>query len=279
MKRYVSLTKPRIALMVALTAGLGWALAGGRATPGFFLMLLGVSLASAASGTLNQYLERVEDGIMRRTQSRMLPRGLVTPGSALALGLVLAAAGPALVWLAAGRLAGLLTAGTIALYVLAYTPLKKVTPQTTWIGAAAGAMPPLIGWAACAGTLSPKAWALFGIQFLWQIPHFLALFWIYREEYAKAGFRVMPVVHPDGGTTAMQIALHSFTLLPMTLLPVLLGMAGLPYAVAALLIGTTFLAFGLRASWTMAVVDARRLFLASLAYLPLIFGMLYFGGV
>jgi len=279
MKHYVALTKPRIALMVALTAGLGWALAGGRATAGFWIMILGVSLASAASGTLNQYVERVEDGIMNRTKKRPLPLGNITPRAALAFGLALAIIGPTIVWAACGRLAAGLTAATIAMYVLAYTPLKKVTPQTTWIGAAAGAMPPLIGWAAYSGSLSPKAWALFGIQFLWQIPHFLALFWIYREEYAAAGFRTMPVVHPDGGTTAAQIALHSFTLLPMTMLPVVLGMAGLPYAFAALTIGIVFLGFGLRASWTMSIVDSRRLFLASLAYLPLIFGMLYFGGV
>jgi protoheme IX farnesyltransferase len=279
MKNWLALTKPRIALMVALTAGLGWALAGGRATPAFFVMLLGVSLASAASGTLNQCLEIEEDGLMNRTKNRPLPRGLISPGAAMAFGLALSVAGPALVWAAAGRLAAGLTLATIALYVLAYTPLKKVTPQTTWIGAAAGAMPPLIGWAACAGSLSPKAWALFGIQFLWQIPHFLALFWIYRDEYARAGFRVMPVVHPDGGTTAIQIALHSFTLLPATLLPVFLGMAGVPYGVAALVVGVVFLGFGLRASWTLEHRDARRLFLASLAYLPLIFGMLFFGGV
>ena len=279
MKDYLALSKPRIALMVALTAGLGWALAGGRATPSFFLALLGVCLASAASGALNQYAERVEDGLMNRTKNRPLPRGRVQPSRALAFGLTLAAAGPALVWLAAGRLPAALTAGTILLYVLGYTPLKKITPQTTWLGAAAGAMPPLIGWAAAAGALPPKAWALFGIQFLWQIPHFLALFWIYREDYARAGFRVMPVVHPDGDTTAAQIALHSFTLLPATLLPVVLGMAGLPYAFAALAVGLVFLGFGLRASWTLAVVDARRLFLASLAHLPIIFGLLYFGGV
>jgi len=278
-RNWLALTKPRIALMVALTAGLGWALAGGRATPAFWLMILGVTLASAASGTLNQRLEIAEDGLMNRTKGRPLPRGLVSPSGALAFGLVLASAGPALVWAASGRLAAGLTALTIALYVLAYTPLKKITPQTTWIGAAAGAMPPLIGWAAAAGSLSPKAWALFGIQFLWQIPHFLALFWIYREEYARAGFKVMPVVHPDGGTTAIQIAIHSFTLLPAVLLPVFLGMAGLSYAVSALVVGTVFLGLGLRASWTLAVVDARRLFLASLAFLPLIFGMLFFGGV
>ena len=279
MRNYLALTKPRIALMVALTAGLGWGLAGGRSTPAFWGMILGVSLASAASGTLNQYVERREDGLMNRTKKRPLPTAAVKPEPALAFGLALAVIGPTIVWASGGRLAAALTAATIAIYVLAYTPLKKITPQTTWIGAAAGAMPPLIGWAAAAGSLSPKAWALFGIQFLWQIPHFLALFWIYREEYAAAGFRTMPVVHPDGGTTAVQISLHCFTLLPMTLLPVVLGMAGLPYAFAALAVGTIFLGFGLRASWTLAVVDARRLFLASLAYLPLIFGMLYFGGV
>ncbi len=279
MKAYLALCKPRIAVMVALTAGLGWALAGGKATPRFWAMLAGVSAASAACGALNQYLERHEDSLMRRTASRPLPRRAISDRAALAFGLTLAAAGPATVWLACGRLAAALTAATIVLYVLAYTPLKKVTPQTTWIGAAAGAAPPLIGWAAAAGSLDAKAWALFGIQFLWQIPHFLSLFWIYRDDYARAGFRVMPVVHPDGGTTAAQIAIHSFTLLPATLLPVLLGMAGFSYAVSALLIGTVFLGLGLRASWTLERADARRLFLASLAYLPLIFGMLFIGGV
>lgn len=279
MKELIALSKPRIALMSALTAGLGWALAGGRGTPAFAGLVLGTALAAAACGALNQYLERAEDALMRRTQARPLPRRAVAPSRALALGLVLAAAGPALVWLSAGRLAAGLTALTVALYVLGYTPLKKVTPQTTWIGAAAGAMPPLIGWAGAAGVLSAKAWALFGIQFFWQIPHFLALFWLNREDYARAGFRVMPVVHPDGGTTAAQISLHAFILLPATLLPVLLGMAGVSYGFAALALGTVFLGLAMRASWTLAAVDARRLFLASLAYLPLIFGMLFFGGV
>lgn len=279
MKALLSLTKPRIGLMVALTAGLGWALAGGKPTPAFFGTIAGVTLASAACGALNQYLERREDALMLRTRGRALPAGRTAPSGALTLGLVLAVLGPALAAFAGGRLAGALTLATVVLYVALYTPLKKVTPQTTWIGAAAGAMPPLIGWAAATGSLSPKAWALFGIQFLWQIPHFLALFWIHREDYARAGFRVMPVVHPDGGTTAVQIALHSFTLLPATLVPVLLGMAGAPYAVCALALGAVFLGLGMRASWTLARADARRLFLASLAHLPLIFGMLYFGGV
>lgn len=279
MKDLLTLTKPRISLLVALTAAFGWAVAGGQLSLSFWGMLVGVTLASAACGTLNQYVERVEDGLMRRTKTRPLPTGRVAPATALALGLALAGIGPALVWLACGGLAAGLTALTIALYVLAYTPLKKVTPQTTWVGAAAGAMPPLIGWAGAAQGLDARAWALFGIQFLWQIPHFLALFWMYRDEYAAAGFKVMPVVHPDGGTTSIQIALHSFTLLPATLLPVYLGMAGKGYGLPALLVSTAFLGLGMKASWTMALPDTRRLFLASLVYLPLIFGMLLIGGV
>ncbi len=279
MKDLLALTKPRISMLVALTAAFGWAVAGGHMTFAFWGMLAGVTLASAACGALNQYVERAEDALMRRTKTRPLPTGRVTPPAALALGLVMAASGPALVWAACGALAAGLTALTIVLYVLVYTPLKKVTPQTTWVGAAAGAMPPLIGWAGAAGGLDARAWALFGIQFLWQIPHFLALFWMYRDEYAAAGFKVMPVVHPDGGTTSIQIALHSFTLLPATLLPVYLGMAGKGYGLPALLVSTAFLGLGMKASWTMALPDTRRLFLASLAYLPLIFGMLLFGGV
>ncbi len=265
--------------MVALTAWLGWALAGGQATPALGLMLLGVTLASAACGTLNQCWERVEDGIMHRTRGRPLPTGRVTPMRALMFGLLTAVAGPALVWVAAGATAALLTLATIVLYVLIYTPLKKITPQTTWIGAAAGATSPVIGWVAAGGPIDARAFVLFSIQFLWQIPHFLALFWIYRKDYARAGFRVMPVVHPDGGTTAVQIAIHSFTLLPATLAPALVGLAGPGYALGALAVSGSFLLLGLRTSWTMEVVDARRLFLASLVYLPLIFGMLLFGGV
>ncbi|MDD5301963.1 MAG: heme o synthase [Elusimicrobia bacterium] len=279
MRNYVQLAKPRIALMVALTTWLGWALAGGKATPSLFFVVLGASLAAAACGALNQRLEIVEDGLMNRTKNRPLPTGRVAPRAALAFGLILAAAGTALVWASGGAVAGLLTLATIVLYVLVYTPLKKVTPQTTWIGAAAGATSPLIGWVACGGPLDKRAFTLFAIQFLWQIPHFLALFWIYREDYARAGFKVMPVVHPSGDTTAIQIAVHSFTLLPATIAPALVGLARPEYALGAFAVSGSFLLLGLRASWTMTVADNRRLFLASLAFLPLIFGMLLFGGV
>lgn len=279
MRDYAQLTKPRIALMVALTTWLGWALAGGKATPSLVFVVLGAAVAAGACGALNQCMERVEDGIMNRTKTRPLPTGRVAPRAALAFGLALAAAGPAIVWAAGGGAAAALTAATIVLYVLVYTPLKKVTPQTTWIGAAAGATSPLIGWLAAGGPLDARAGTLFAIQFLWQIPHFLALFWIYREDYARAGFKVMPVVHPDGSTTSLQIAIHSFTLLPATLAPALVGLASPAYALGALAVSGSFMLLGLRASWTMTVADNRRLFLASLAFLPLIFGMLLFGGV
>lgn len=279
MRHYVQLAKPRIALMVALTTWLGWALAGGKATAELPLVVLGAALAAAACGALNQRLEKREDGLMSRTKNRPLPTGKVTPDAALAFGLLLAFLGTGLVWYAGGGLAASLTAATIVLYVGIYTPLKKFTPQTTWIGAAAGATSPLIGWAAAGGPLDARAAVLFAIQFLWQIPHFLALFWIYREDYAKAGFKVMPVVHPDGGTTAIQIAIHSFTLLPVTIAPALVGMARPEYALGAFAVSGSFLLLGLRASWTMSVADNRRLFLASLAYLPAIFVLLLIGGV
>ena len=279
MKNYLQLAKPRIALMVALTTWLGWELAGATATGALFFVVLGATLAAGACGALNSRLEIVEDGLMNRTKNRPLPTGRVAPRAAMTFGLILATAGTALVWAAVGAMAAGLTLATIILYVLVYTPLKKVTPQTTWIGAAAGATSPLIGWVAAGGPLDARAFTLFAIQFLWQIPHFLTLFWIHREDYARAGFKVMPVVHPNGGTTAVQIALHSFTLLPATIAPALVGLARPEYAIGAFAVSGSFLLLGLRASWTMTVVDNRRLFLASLAFLPLIFGMLLFGGV
>ncbi len=279
MRPWLELAKARISFMVALMTWLGWALAGGTYKTELSLVVLGAALAAAACGALNQRLERVEDGIMTRTKNRPLPTGKISPDAALIFGLVLSVLGVGLVWAAGGGLAASLTAGTIVLYVGIYTPLKKITPQTTWIGAAAGATSPLIGWTAAGAPLDARAATLFAIQFLWQIPHFLSLFWIYREDYKKAGFQVMPVVHPDGGTTAIQIAVHSFTLLPATIAPALVGMARPEYALAAFAVSGSFLLLGLRASWTMSVADNRRLFLASLAYLPVIFVLLLIGGV
>ena len=279
MKDYLSLSKPRIALLVMLTAAMGYTIAGGEGGSALWWTVLGTGLASGACGALNQALEGAQDALMDRTKKRAVAAGRVTVGQAAAYGVALGVAGLLLLWKGVNPLACALTAATVFLYVALYTPLKRVTPQTTWIGAAAGAAPPLIGWAAARGSLAPQAWVLFGIQFLWQIPHFLALFWMYRKDYERAGFQVAPVVDPAGGLTAAQIAVHSFTVLPMALAPVFFGMAGKGYGFAALALSTGYLVLGARASWTLAAADTRRLFLASLAYLPLLFASLLIGGV
>ena len=280
MKDYAILAKPRIALLVMMTAALGYCVGGGAAADAAMLWLvLGTGLGAVSCGSLNQALEGAQDARMNRTRARPVASGRLSALHAAAFGAAAGAAGLAILWRGCGALPCGLTAATIGAYVGLYTPLKRVTPQTTWIGAAAGATPPLIGWAAARGHLSAQGWALFAIQFLWQIPHFLSLFWMYREDYERAGFKVMPVVDPRGGTTAAQIAMHSFTVLPAALLPVFLGMAGKAYGVAALVLSLGYLLLGLKASWSLAAVDTRRLFLASLAYLPLLFVSLLIGGV
>ena len=244
-----------------------------------FWLLGGTGLSSVSCGCLNQVLEKRQDGLMARTRARPLPAGRRSLPAATAFGLVTGFLGLWILEAFCGRLPTIITAATIVGYVVFYTPLKRLTPQTTWIGAAAGATAPLIGWAAARGSLSAQAWVLFAIQFLWQIPHFLAMFWLHRQDYERAGFKTMPVVDPRGGRTAAQIALHSFTVLPAALLPVFFGMAGEGYGFAALVLSTAYLLLGMKASWSLAPVDTRRLFLASLAYLPLIFAFLLIGGV
>lgn len=274
---YLELTKPRITAFVVLTTWLGWRFSGRPEAPELWWTLLGTGLASAASGTLNQWLEMDQDALMKRTARRPLPSGRLEPDAALAFGTALGAAGVALLSSRVGNLPAFLAALTMVLYVGGYTPLKRVTPQSTWIGAVSGAIPPMIGWAAARGDLGAGAWALFSIQFLWQMPHFLALFWLYREEYAKAGFQVQSVVDPGGRSTAFQISVHSFGLLVATMMPWLFGVAGLGYGVGALILGTGFLIMGLKASWTMRASDHRNLFRASLAYLPVVFSLLAAG--
>lgn len=277
MRNYLELCKPRIALLAAATAWIGFWLAGGRDGSIMAWTLLGTALAACSTGALNQLLERDADARMSRTSRRPLPQGRLKPSQALVFGTACGLAGLFILGRGTNLLASGLTAFTILSYLFAYTPLKRRTPHSTWVGAVSGAMPPLIGWAAARGTLDPEAWALFAIQFLWQIPHFLSIFWLYREDYARAGFRVMPVVDPGGASTACQIALHSFALIPASLMPTLCGLAGLSYGLGALFLGTAYLGLGLRASWTLAPTDTRRLFLASLVYLPLVFGMLVIG--
>lgn len=279
MKDYLALSKPRIVTMVAVTCAIGYYLAGGRDKTLLAWTTAATILSAASCGALNQLLEAKRDALMRRTQSRPLPQGRLTSLQALFFGVVCLQVSLALLFWKVNALAAMLTALTMGLYLLVYTPMKLSSPQSTWSGAAAGAMPPLIGWAAARGGLSPEALALFAIQFIWQIPHFQAIFWLYREDYAKAGFRVAAVVDPAGHLTAMSIAIHSLALLGASLMPVFLGMAGLHYAYAALAMGTGFLLLGLRASQTLSLPDSRRLFLASLLYLPVIFGLMLAGRV
>ncbi len=277
LKPYWELAKPRIVLMVLITTTIGYRLAGGRDWTLLGWTLLATALCAAASGTINQFIEIRRDGMMTRTRSRPLPQGRVGPGAALVFGLVCAELSLALYFWKVNALTATLAALSLGLYVLFYTPLKPLTPNSTWPGAAAGAIPPMIGWAAARGELTAGAWILFGIQFFWQIPHFLAIFWLYREEYAKAGYRVLPVLDPKGERTAIQISLHSMALLACSVLPVSLGMAGFGYGVGALILGTIFLAFGVRVGLTLRALDARRLFFASIVYLPAVFCLLLVG--
>jgi protoheme IX farnesyltransferase len=268
---FLALTKPRVVAMVLLTTLVGYHLGAG---PGPFdawrllATLLGTALAAGGTLALNQYLERDLDARMERTRGRPLPDGRLAPLDALAFGALLTAAGVLYLALAVGTLPALVTAATAASYLFAYTPLKSRTPLCSIVGAVPGALPPLTGWAAASGTLGLGAWVVFAIMFLWQIPHSLAIAHLYREDYARAGIRVLPVTEPDGASTARQIVSNSLALLTVALLPTLIGLAGALYFVVALTLGLGLLAIAVRLARSATAVDARRLLLATLIYLP-----------
>lgn len=269
---YVALAKPRLNLLVVATATAGYAMAHGDTTnvPVLAGTIVGTGLVAAGASAVNQIIERGPDGLMRRTRLRPLPDGRVGMTEAAALAAILCVTG--LLILAAG--VNLLAAGvalaTLASYAAVYTPLKRRTSFATVIGAIPGALPPVIGWAAAAGSLSRGAWVLFGIVFLWQLPHFLAIAWMYREDYARAGFPMLPVIEPDGRSTGRQAVVYTAALLPVALAPTLLGMSGLVYFAGALTLTLLFLGMSLRFALTRAGRDARRLFFASIAYLPML---------
>ncbi|NNN07216.1 MAG: protoheme IX farnesyltransferase [Elusimicrobia bacterium] len=276
MKDCLSLAKPRITLLVALCAAAGFALASrgrlDRAKLGW--TALGVALAAASTGCLNQVLEAKSDALMNRTRGRPIPAGRVRPGTALLLGTAWGAAGLALLAWKAGATACGLTAFTLASYLAVYTPMKRVSPLSTWIGAIPGALPPVIGWAAAGRALDADAAALFAIQFLWQMPHFLALARLYQEDYARGGLRVYGAVDPSGTRTSRQLVSTSGLLLTASVAPYALGLAGATYLACALACGA---AFFLTCLSTVRVLDeraARRVFVASLAYLPLVLSAL-----
>ncbi len=273
---YLALAKPRITVLTALCAAAGFALAspGPLDWPRLAWTMLGVALASASTGCLNQVIEAEFDGLMRRTKNRPVPAGRVTPVVAYALGLAWGALGLGLLAIKVNALACGLTAFTLVSYLLIYTPMKRFSSFSTWVGAMPGAMPPVIGWTAAGGVLDAGAATLFGIQFLWQLPHFLALAWMYREDYALAGYKVYPVTDPTGASTAWQMAATSGLLLAVSTVPFALGLAGGAYLAGALAAGAIFFLMSLAAARELHARSARRVFLASLAYLPLVLALL-----
>ncbi len=272
----LELTKPRITFMVVLTTAAGFILGSQGPLPlaPFFHALAATGLVASGASALNQVLERERDALMRRTAGRPLPAGRLDPDLALLFGVALAVTGLVYLALAVNLLTALLGALTLAAYLFVYTPLKPLTPLATVVGAVPGAVPPMMGWTAARGDLDLAAWALFGLLFLWQVPHFLAIAWIYREDYQRGGFPMLPVVDPGGQRTARQVVLYSLALLPVSVAPSALGLTGAAYLLGASLLGAAFLGTAVGFARNRTSQTARRLMLASVLYLPAILGVM-----
>jgi protoheme IX farnesyltransferase len=273
---YWDLTKPRIAGMVLVAAMVGFYVSGAGGTgAGAWLKLaaalLGIGLVGCGANALNQYLESKYDACMARTRERPIPSGRLTSLAALIFGVSISLMGLLVLLLFVNPLATVLTGLTIASYLFVYTPLKRVTSLCVYVGAVPGALPPLIGWAAAAGTLSLEAWLLFAILYFWQLPHFAAIAWQYRDDYAVAGYPMLSVGDPNGFRTCRHMLTHSVALLMASLLPALLSMAGSTYALAALALGTAFLLSGAYFVHHRTTLRARGVVIASVLYLPLLF--------
>lgn len=266
----MELTRARLNLMVVLTTAIGFAVAVEGAFPiALFLhTVVGTALVAAGSSALNQVLERDTDAAMRRTARRPLPAERMSVDSALAIGVGLSVAGLFQLALAVNILTAFLGAITLAGYLFVYTPLKRKTSLATVVGAVPGAIPPVMGWTALRGDLGLPALALFAILFLWQLPHFLAIAWVYRADYERGGLPMLPVVDPEGHATSRQMILYCAALLPVSLLPNVLGMNGIPYFVCAVLLGAIYLAYCFVFARSHSNRAAMRLMLASVVYLP-----------
>ena len=270
---FIELVKPRLVVMILITTAAGFYL-GAQQTVDWLRCLhtlVGAGLTAAGVLGLNQYLERDVDAQMKRTQERPLPGGRMHPLTALLIGAVLTGGGMLYLTISVNMLSGFVISLIVVSYLFLYTPLKRKTSLCTLIGAVPGALPPVVGWVAARGSLTGEAWVLFTILFLWQIPHSLAIAYIYREDYANAGFRLLPVIHPDGTSTCRQIVVNCVALLGIGLLPTLYNIAGSVYFFTALLSGVGFLAVGIYLARTRSVKAARYLLYASLLYLPLVF--------
>ncbi len=275
---FADLVKARLTGLVLLTAWVGFHL-GGQGAKDFPLLvaaMLGTGLLAGGAAVLNQYLERDWDALMPRTQNRPLPARLIAADRALVFGGLLAVAGMAQLAVFVNLLTSLLGAIALSLYLFVYTPLKRVTSFNTLVGAVPGALPPLMGWAAARGTVDVGGWSLFAILFFWQLPHFLAIAWMYRDQYGKAGYIMLPNVDPSGRRTGWQALSHAVGLLPAGLLPVLLGIAGNLYCIGAVVLTLIFVVCAFSFARELSHRSARRLFLYSILYLPLLLGMMVF---
>ncbi len=273
---FAELTKPRITTLVVLTTWVAYFVASGGSVQPWQLLhtLFGTALVCGGTSALNQVWERDRDAMMRRTATRPLPAGRLPYGEALVFGVAVSLIGLFDLAMFVNPLAALVAGSTLVAYVFAYTPLKTRTWWSTSVGAIPGAAPPLIGWAAARGNLDLGAAALFAIQFIWQLPHFYAIAWMYREDYARAGFKMLSVLDPDGGRTGRQIVAWAAVLLPVSLLPVVVGASGWIYAVGATLLGAGFFVLALGILKRHEIARARRVFLGSILYLPLLFGLM-----
>jgi len=286
LRDYAELIKFRVTTLIVMTAWCGYffgAAKSGVTSVSWTLLhaMLGIGLVSGGTAALNEVMERDLDALMRRTAMRPLVTGHMSFAQGLAAGLVMVLGGTAYLALTTNLLAALLTLATSVVYLGAYTPLKRVSPICTFVGAFPGAMPPVLGWAAARGRLEWEALVLFAILFFWQFPHFHSIAWLYREDYARAGVRMLPVVEPDGKSTARAIVLYSLALLLTTLAPTFLGMSGKIYFTGALLLGLAFFWCGLRLArsrMSPAMAQSKRLarhvLQASVFYLPLLFTLM-----
>jgi protoheme IX farnesyltransferase len=278
---YLTLTKPDVSLLVLMTTAAGYYM--GARGPVDWLRLahtvFGTMLIAAGTAALNHYIERESDRFMRRTASRPLPSGVLQPAEALLFGTGLSIAGAADLWISSGWLASVLGVITCLSYLLAYTPLKKRTVWATFVGAFPGAVPPMIGWAAASGSLDRGAWALFGILFLWQFPHFHAIAWMYRGDYSRAGILMLPVVDQDGSRTFRQIILTAIGLIGISLLPSMLGLTGVLYFFGALVVSTGLLQVCLWAASSKSNVRAKWLMHATVLHIPLLLGLMMYDKV
>ncbi len=269
---YVALTKPRVNLLVLVTTTIGFHLGNvGRTDLALlFHTVVGTFLVASGAAAFNQVLERDVDARMRRTMARPLPGGRVSARDAALFATALSIAGILELGFGANWLAATVALITLGSYALVYTPLKRVTSLATIIGAVPGALPPVIGWAASRGSVGLEAWVLFAIVFVWQMPHVLAVSWLYREDYARGGIRVLPVEDPNGRSTAFQMVNYAAALVPVSLMPTVVGIAGRAYLAGAIVLSIALLAMTIRFARNRTPEGARRLFAASLVYLPVL---------